>query len=323
MNNFDHFNPSVSDSASPNPNAQQPRRRSGAANGLGALAGRNMQSMNAAFQSQQQMGNGGVPQDQTDHEGGRQTTNMQYGGDSDSMDASMQQAMMDFGPSPSNNSLSQFTFDPSLGGNFDSSMSGQFNGQMSQMQGQNNASGGPLSVNTQYPNMMDYNALSAASAGFPSPYDTDMNNNYMNNANNMQMGLNMMNDEDISVINDLFSAQQFGSPSFTSPLASTFGASIYGQSQDPRGQMRTASQGNMMQPTSSSADFVGNQMQAPQTSDYNKSKQLEQTVGPTESSQPMPPPPASSSSARKGKSHTSGSETIGGITLPWSTPAGM
>jgi hypothetical protein len=334
MNNFRGFHPSYTGNASQNQNPQQPRRQSGIHNGLGVLESRNMQSMNAALQQQpQSTGDGSASQVQKDDNG--QNMTMQFGTGSESINESMQHAMMAFSPQHQNNSLSQFAFDPSIETGLNNNLAGQFNRQMAQMQAQSNVSGVTLSVDTQFSNMMEYNTLSAASGGYQPAYETDMNNNFMANAGNMPLDLSMMNEEDIAVMNDMFSAQQFGSPSFTSPMTATFGASIYGSSQDPGvGNMTTRGQVDMMQSPSHNPNFTGPSLQNAPETDYQKPPQTaadggQQTPASNQSVLPPPPPPppptttTTSSSSRKSKPQASEAEVVGGVAMPWTTPEGM
>lgn len=330
MTNYNRFNPpTFVNNASQHSNGQQDRRVSGDMNGLGAMNGGIIATSHPAFQvqslqqSQQQqsrLGDAGLVQGRKDLS--RHNSATQFATPTDTMDASLQQAMMDFGNAQNNPSLSQFVFNPAMGTSMNNNLTGQYDVQMSQLHGQGNASNVPLSINTQYNNLMGYNGLSATSNNYQSPFDADMSSTFMNTGGDMSMDLSMMNDEEIAVINDLFSAQQFGSPSFTSPMNSTFDASMYGpQASGTIGNM-DAAQMNIMVPNLPSSNIQLDESQSHVTELRKNSMQSEDEIILPDNKQEVPASTiASNPTNRKSKTQMT-HETIGGIKLPWMTPAG-
>jgi len=312
MNNYPHYNPPYND---PNPQTfddQQPDSPSGAqaAHDLTVMERNRMPSMNNTLNSMPSnlsrhqsstMDDDRIHQQNAQNDLRRQSVPMQFTNSPESMDQSMRRvSMIDFSNSQNTNELSQFAFDPLLGASMDTNMSGQLNDQMQMDDKANNPS--VLSIDTQYQNYIDLNTLSNNSA-FQSPFDADMNSPFLNQAGvmSMQMDMNMnMSTEDIAAINDMFSAQNFGSPTFASPMTTNFGSSIYGQPQASGGAMSTTgTQLDSTPPTTTSSNF-GMQSLSPNEQNYQSLPQATATSGQMvqSTSNSMRPPQTISASSK-------------------------
>jgi hypothetical protein len=247
---------------------------------------------------------------------------MAFSGGSDTVDPGMRRlSMVEFTSPQPNGAVNQFAFDPSLGA-LDSSMNGQFGDQLAHMQSKNNHIAG-LSVDTQYPNAIDFSQLSASGV-FQSPFDTDFNNPFPNNSGTMGLDMNTMMSEDLTAMSEMFSAQQFGSPTFNSPMTATFGNSMYGQQDPSGGAMATGAQLNtMMTATTTPTGFQMRGLTAPESS-FRPPPQPTKPISSSKTSGPEVRLPSTTASSAKPKSSQPPSQaTIGGISLPWHTPAGI
>ncbi|KAF2666950.1 hypothetical protein BT63DRAFT_433883 [Microthyrium microscopicum] len=250
---------------------------------------------------------------------------MAFSSGSDTVDPGMRRlSMVEYMNQQPSGSLSQFTFDPSMNPNFAQSMNNQYSNQMPEMEPKDISMTG-LSVNTQYPSAMAFGQLSATSDVFPSPYDTDFNNPFPDNPGNMGLDMNtMMSDADISRMNDMFSAQQFGSPTFTAPMNGTFDNTVYGQQQSIGGEnMENGAQLDTILTSTASRDF---QMMpiTTQASSYSQAAPLTTvTVSSAIASTADKRPATTSTASTKTKSSQPPKmSTIGGLSLPWSEPEG-
>jgi hypothetical protein len=245
----------------------------------------------------------------------RQSLPLSYGANSDQMNsASLRRlSMMNFG-APSGGDMNHFAFDPALNSvgmdsGMDSGMSGA--AQQNKQQQQQDPSGG-LSLDTQYSNQMNFNNMqSSNSATFPSSMNMDLNSPYLNSAGGMQMSsaeMEMMNN-DMMAINDMFNAQQFGSPILNSPMAPSFGQQLYAQQNQGASSLNDTGQ------------LLGNQASGPEIpvsiADSMQAMAQQRQMHSNQSKMPlqsqMPPALSNSSKIR--------SQNIGGRPLPWTEPA--
>jgi hypothetical protein len=137
----------------------------------------------------------------------------------------------------------------------------------------------------------------------------------------MPLSMDFMSSADMNSMNDFFASHNFGSPLMTSPMASAFGQSMYGPSQDAGGSaMEPANQlAGVQQQISDTSE-----LQMPMTTSSDNEIQSLSHPGHSQRSQPPPLPPSSNATSGTSKARTTqssgGPATIGGITLPWVDP---
>jgi PAS domain S-box-containing protein len=226
-------------------------------------------------------------------------------------------SMVEFGGQPSINNL-QFNFNPSLSGSLDHDMAGNVTGLSNQYQKTVTSAPG-LSVDTQFANVMDFNPMASANTNFTSPLDMDLTSPYLNNNSSMDptFDMGLLGDNNINVMSDMFSAQQFNSPIITSPMNATFAQSVYGQSQNPSNGMLDTSQmlqsqnNNPSNISMTSTNNTGSSFSTPRPSQQQSRSQPQK---------PSMGPPSTSTSSSKSQNQAHPPATIGDMTLPWSVP---
>jgi hypothetical protein len=230
--------------------------------------------------------------------------------------AGIDSAMEDYGSQP-NVGVNRVHYDPSLTGAMDTTMIGNIQPQIGLGSQQNQANAAPrLSLDTQYQSQMDFSGLPQPNAAYHSSLDLDLTSPFLNSAGPMPLAMDFMNSADMNSINDFFASHNFDSPLMTSPMASTFGQSMYGPSQDAGG--------DAMEPADQLAVVQEQVDDTPETEMKASSSSVIQSLsrsGQPQAAQPLSLPPRTNVSSGTSKSRNSGGPAvIGGITLPWTDP---
>jgi len=338
-NNFGLYNSTYDDSDLHSLDAQQASAASNAPgpSNLGDMAQNPMSTMNPipddmGPQQTSQMDPRNIQQHaiQSQHDQStmrRQSMPLQFPVSRDFIDPSVRRSSIaDYGDSDASSAMNRYPFDMSQGPNLDPTMGGPLGDQMQLDSGKPSNPAG-LSINTQYHDLLDFNGM-AQNSNFQSPFEADMNSPFINRAGAMslQMDMTMATDDmsGISSINDMFSAQTFGSPTFASSMVSSYGP-IYGSTQHLGGPMSPneaqvnsnehapqsgSSQSNIPPSTqSNSIDSSFTSRSAP-----NSDSQMSQTNSSSATSRPT-----TTSLTVKTKP---GPAKVGDLSLPWHEPSG-